>query len=498
MPWLIVLLLASGVSIRMVALDNPTLSYHATRQYRSAIIARAMYQQASPSASEARKRCAAEALESQGDLEPSVTEWLSALGYRLLGREHLAVPRLLTTSFWVLGALLWLSMARRLFSDLPALVAGAFVLLLPFGVVASRSFQPDPLMVALLMSSIAAITALKPGGSSRRILLATVVTALAVFVKPYSGFLIGPALLARVLSVDTMRRWLTWPGLWVLLAVGLVAPASYYAIGFFDGSLRGQAAVSFRAGLWAQPTFWRGWREILELVFGLPALIAGLCGVVLAPERAARRLLVALWLGYFAYGMTFAYHISSHDYYQLPLVPVLALSWAGLAERGVRLARMPRLRWLRFVAIALGAVLLVVTAREIESNAFEQLRGRDAVSTAIYERVGATVQHSCRVVFIAADAYGQPLIYHGDVNGWPWPTVRDARRRAARMGTKPPKPRVQLRAYRREGAEFFVSTSFSELRRQPALRRELDKRYPVFARSEDFLIYDMRSRLRAQ
>ena len=32
------------------------------------------------------------------------------------------------------------------------------------------------------------------------------------------------------------------------------------------------------------------------------------------------------------YGFTFAYHIGTHDYYQLPLIPILALSIAPLVD----------------------------------------------------------------------------------------------------------------------------------------------------------------------
>jgi hypothetical protein len=492
MPWLTALLLSAGLLIRLVALDNPTLSFHATRQYRSAIIARALYYRTDASTSAARKHCASAELERQGELEPPLIEWLSAVGYRLLGHEALAVPRLLATAFWLIGTLLWMALVRQLFSAPAALVAGAFVLFLPFGVIASRSFQPDPLMLMLLMTSVAAISRLEPGCAYRRTLAATLVTGLAIVVKPYSVFLVGAALVARCLSGRPVREWATWSGTWILLTLGFVLPTSYYARGLFTGSLGSQASLSFQPALWQQPDFWQGWRDMLEQVFGMPSLIAGVGGVLVAPGRAARLLLGALVLGYVAYGLTFAYHISTHDYYQLPLIPVLALSWAGLVERGIQLSRRPRLRWLRPAAVLLGAVLLVRTAREIESSVFEQLRSRDDAAIAFYEQVGAALRHSCRVVFIATDSYGQPLLYHGEIGGWGWPTVRDASRRAQLSGHKPPNPRVRLREYRKQGAEFFVSTSLAELHGQPSLRRELDERYRVVSRTEGFIIYDLR------
>ncbi len=80
-------------------------------------------------------------------------EALVALSYRLWG-ENLAIPRIYSILFWLTGAAFLFDLACRLTHRDGAFVSLLFYLFLPFGIYASRSFQPDPLMVALTLSAL--------------------------------------------------------------------------------------------------------------------------------------------------------------------------------------------------------------------------------------------------------------------------------------------------------------------------------------------------------
>ena len=56
-------------------------------------------------------------------------------------------------------------------------------------------------------------------------------------------------------------------------------------------------------------------------------LLAAL-SVFLADPKRERPLLLGLWIGYIVFGFTFSYHFSTHDYYHLPLIPIVAISLA--------------------------------------------------------------------------------------------------------------------------------------------------------------------------
>ena len=66
--------------------------------------------------------------------------------YRLVGEEQFWLARIHLAFYWVLGGIALYLIGTRFFSP-PAIWIGlAFYLFLPFGIVMSRSFQPDPWM----------------------------------------------------------------------------------------------------------------------------------------------------------------------------------------------------------------------------------------------------------------------------------------------------------------------------------------------------------------
>ena len=85
------------------------------------------------------------------EFEPPVLEFVVALGYLLLGSEALWIARLIVSLAWCLGGLALFALVKESVSGVPALVALGYYLFLPFGVTASRSFQPDPMMVMWVM-----------------------------------------------------------------------------------------------------------------------------------------------------------------------------------------------------------------------------------------------------------------------------------------------------------------------------------------------------------
>ena len=147
-----VFLVAAG--IRLYKSDQPPLDYQPTRQYRSALIARAYYLRTLDSASESEKRIAACNAAKLPLHEPPVLEYVVSCVYRLVGGEHFWVSRSFSSLFWVIGGLFLYGICRRTISSDAALVSATFYLFTPFGVRASRSFQPDPLMMMLLLASL--------------------------------------------------------------------------------------------------------------------------------------------------------------------------------------------------------------------------------------------------------------------------------------------------------------------------------------------------------
>ncbi|HEX2677083.1 MAG TPA: glycosyltransferase family 39 protein [Polyangiales bacterium] len=480
----------AALALRSVDLGNPRFQFHPTRQYHSAILARAFYARMTDTMSPARKEVAEIAGARAGRFEPPLVEGLVACGYLIVGSEQPAVPRLLSSCFWLIGAWFLFRAARRLISERAAWVALFGFLFLPYGVIASRSFQPDPLMVCLLCASLDAMLVHDELRTRKHLLYASAASALAVLVKPVCVFEIFALFLALFVRRTAPRDWLRAPDLYVFTGLVLAPTVAFYVPSMLGGgALDTQAKSSFQPGLWHQRMFHSGWRQMLERVFGLPALWAAALGIAVSRGRA-RVALVALGVGYVAYAFAFAYHVMGHDYYQLPAIPVVALAWAAGAERALELAARFDRRWQLAVLGVCAIATVALTAQRIVRYSLPALRPRADERIAMYRKIGKLVGHSSHVIFLSPDGYGGPIQFYGELSGWYWPTVRDSII-AHERGAPKLNPLKRLDELIPD-AEYFVSTSPRELHRQDAVRERLDGSFRLRANNDRYQIFDLR------
>jgi 4-amino-4-deoxy-L-arabinose transferase-like glycosyltransferase len=146
------LLFLAGLGIRLYDLRDLPLDFHPTRQLFTAIIARSYYYRDTPSTPTWERERAAAQLAAE-ETEPPSIDWLAAQTYRLIGHVDLFYPRLYSALFWLLAGLPLFWIARELSNTDGGLLALGVYLLAPYGVIASRSFQPDPLMTGLTIAA---------------------------------------------------------------------------------------------------------------------------------------------------------------------------------------------------------------------------------------------------------------------------------------------------------------------------------------------------------
>ncbi len=147
---ILILLFGLGLGIRLYQLTNPPLDFHPTRQLLSAIKARGMYYQGRSDVPAVQRQFAVQEWKSKAEIEPEIVERLAALIYRFTG-EQIWIGRIDSSVFWIIGGIFLFLLLRDLVSFDGALIGTAFYLFLPWGVIASRSFQPDPLMVLFII-----------------------------------------------------------------------------------------------------------------------------------------------------------------------------------------------------------------------------------------------------------------------------------------------------------------------------------------------------------
>jgi hypothetical protein len=507
----LILVFATAIGVRLYHITDPLLEFHVARQYRSAVIARALYLPYDTSMPEWAREIAVLNAD-QGALEPPIIEHLAVYGYRLARGEHLWIGRLIAIIGWLLGGVaIWL-IGRQILSAAGSLWAVIVYLLAPYGVLASRSFQPDALMTGVTAVAVLQIVRFGSGGATRDLFAAIMATAIAALIKPMSLFFTIGCFLAvawpaqRSAGPSTMAagrpRLLAWAG-WAFLLLSIGPTAAYYAYGLFvTGEMHAETGGRFLPQLLGSRFFWSGWWTTAQTVSDAWVWLIAAVGALTAKPGLPRRLFAGLWGGYLLLGVAFTYHFATHDYYHLPVLIALALgSGAAVTRIEEAAARLPH----RGTVTAGAALVMLLMAAVWLQQSANTLRALDrSADLAIYQRIGDLLQHSAHTIMLADD-YGMPVRYHGHVTGPSWPSAGDLS--AAQLGAGAGAAADSAwssdagsaeqrydRFYRPHAPEYFLITDFKSFREQPDLQRFLDATFQRLAEDDGFLIYDLRQK----
>ncbi len=490
------LVFAAAIGVRLYHITDPLLEFHVSRQYRSAVIARGLYLPYDTSMPAWAREIAVQNAD-QGALEPTIIEHLAVYGYRLAGGEHLWIGRLVSIMGWLIGGVaIWL-IGRQVMSTAGSLFALIVFLLAPYGVLASRSFQPDALMTGVTAVAILQIVRFASRGATRDLFAAIVAAAIAALIKPMSLlFTIG-----CFVAVAWPARILAWEG-WAFLLLSIAPMAAYYAYGLFvTGEMQRETGGRFLPQLLATRFFWSGWMTVAQRVADAWVWLLAIIGTLTAPSGISRRLFVGLWAAYLLLGVAFAYHFATHDYYHLPALIIVALA-SGVALTRIEKA-VGRTPLSRRIVTAAAAVFMLLTTMVWLQRSMTTIRALDrSADLATYERIGNLLHHSQRTIMLAHD-YGMPIRYHGHLTGPSWPSAGDLS--AARLGAGagaatdsawsndvPSAEQRYNEFYRSRAPEYFLITDFESFHEQPDLQRFLDTSFQRLAEGDGFLIYDLR------
>jgi hypothetical protein len=314
--------------------------------------------------------------------------------------------------------------------------------------------------------------------------------ALAFLAKPVCLF----ALLGAFVAVSVSKRGLrasvlSWSTA-VFVSVTLLPTLVVYVYGVATGTfLSGEAEKTVLPQLLLTDWFWRNWLGNIGLVVGFSALIVALLGTLMLRQGAARALMLGLWTGYGLFCVAFNYNVATHDYYQLQLVPIVALGIAPVGSLVLSqvVALSPRLPWRIAPWGILGFGLLLALALSAS-----RLANPDAArQAAIAQEIGAQVGHSTRTIILSGD-YGVPLEYHGELSGSAWPIGSDLEwDRLA--GVPPPTAEDRFQArFAQSSPEYFIITDLREFDAQPDLKQFLSRNFRLLTQTPEYLIFDLR------
>jgi 4-amino-4-deoxy-L-arabinose transferase-like glycosyltransferase len=493
-PWMWKAILVTAIlgsfGLRMINLKNPPLDFAGTRQLFSALKARGMYYQYATNIPEATRSLAI-ALGNVGIVEPPVLENIVAQTYRLTG-EYLWIGRIYSSFFWVIAGLALFLLIREFASTSAAVIGTIFYLFVPFGVIASRAFMPDPLMVCLIIFSLWALFRWQNTASWKWAIAFGIFAGAALFVKNLSVFIIGGGFAGVILGARGLKRSIRDPKVWTMAGLMILPVGIYMLYGMLKLNMGGQFALRFFPKMWIDPAFYYRWAFTVNANIGWTAVLLAALSIFLADSKRERPFLIGLWLGYLLFGMTFSYHFFSHDYYQLSFIPVVAISMAP----GLRLffERFFKLSPGLFPRLVLTAVVLVGIAIPAWYSRALIVNSDFSNEPKFWAEIGDKLGHDGGVIGLTQD-YGYRLAYWGWQSSAAWFTSADI---GLRYLAGQNLDLLQTFQHDTAGNKYFLVTMFGELNNEPVIKDLLYKHYPIYAQTDEYVIFDLQHPLATQ
>lgn len=491
---LLILFLLGGLGVRLIDLTDLPLDFAATRQLHSLIMARGYYYQME-SAEDLGvpaniRRFGINMGKAEPVIEPPIVEKLAAFTYRLIGEENILVPRLYSIFFWVIGGIPLFLLSKKLMPLNGAFAALALYLFNPFGAVASRAFQPDPLMVMLILWALYFQVNWAYQDNLKNAILAGLFTGIAFLVKAPSVFFVGFTMLGLVLHFGIKRAFKSWH-IYLMAVLSLVPAITFNLI---SATVGGNAGAIFGArwfpNLFTDPKWYLSWLLLGRTVAGTFPLVLALLGAFFIREKLFRVFYFCMWLGYVLYGFTFAYHIYTHNYYHLPLIPIVAIGFgiifAVLFEKLEEISK----GWLPKVLVVL--VLVFALALSVQRIRGELVGSEYRQEAAYWQEISNTIGTKSRVIALTHD-YGYRLVYWGYLGAQIWPTTGDLTVKELIGSTDPELD--ELFKMRTEGMDYFLVTLMGDFKSQKGLSQYLYAHYP-YTEGDGYLLFDLNDPLK--
>ncbi len=354
----------------------------------------------------------------------------------------------------------------------------------PFLVQASRSFQPDPLMVLAIAAFVGSLDRFTEKQNWKWAIITALIGGAAILIKAFAGLFVVCVTAIGLIGLYGWSKAIKSRKCW-LIAAGVSLPAAIYYLLILGGRSGGfiESWTLAFSHLWADPSFYADWLHMIDSLYSLPVFILALVGTWFLSDRP-RNMTLGLWLGYFLYGLSSPFQFVTHSYYHLPLAilifigitPLVNLVMQSLATQSTR----TQLAVIAILVAISGYYLWVSRSILIVTDYRSEKAGWEKISTSL-PRDGS---------FIAlTQDYGNRLMYFSLVKPAEyWPTTSGQNLSAARG--KGDKDFDTTFAKLTEGKKYFLVTAMGQLDDQPALKNRLSQ-FTQTSSGDGFVIYNL-------
>lgn len=438
---------------RLYRINNPVADWHSWRQADTAAVARnfvkdgfnLLYPQSDSFL----------ALNDQGLANPNryfINEFplynaIVAGVYKLWGINE-TYARLVSVVFSSLGAVALYLLVLKLFGPKIALTAGLFYALNPYNIYYGRVIMPDPIFVSLGLIA-AYLFLLRPWN-----IWSALVFGLALLVKPYAIFFLPFLFYLGKWRPKAMAIW------GMIAFIPFLLWRIHYA-NYPEGSFASAWLFNATNIRWSGAWFrWLIFERLNRLIFATGGFVLLVLGII-SSYQDKKRWGILLWLLSLAAYMTiFAMGNVTHDYYQLPLLPVGSVLVAFGFWQVVNSSKNTLIKLINW-GVALSLVFLSLAFGWYEVRGYFNINRPEIV-----EAGKAVDQLTPKEALVIAAYNSDPaFLYQTNRHGWP--------------------DGVNLEDKVKAGANYYVSVNFDNV------TDYLAARCPSVAQTDRYVIFSL-------
>lgn len=347
---------------------------------------------------------------------------LQALSFEFLHHFSLEVwGRLVTIFLSLITSFFLYLIGKRLLGTWGGVLSAAFYLFIPFNIYFTRIILPDPMGVTFAVISIWAFLEFFENNKFKFVIASAVFFALAMLIKPYLGFYLFPiAYLA--LRKYGIKRFFKDKKL-------ILATILYFLISFLPFVLWRAWEAKFPEGIpfytWAfngnhirfRPSFWY-WifgERLGHLILGSFGLIPFVFGVL--NTKLKNYFIYSLLIGALFYVIVVADANTMHDYYQILIIPPVAL---GLAAGSIYL-------WSQNIFNKiLARTVLIFSIGVMLITGWNQISGDYNINHPEILTAGAEIDKITPKDTLVVAPYNGDTAFLYATNRWGWPAIDDS------------------------------------------------------------------------
>jgi len=479
---ILVLVLAGGLLVRMYKIDAPLADWHSWRQADTAAVARNFIKHgyhllhptfddlsSIPSGKQNPHGWRFVEFPLYNAAHALFFQLLQALGLKFISFEMAGRLTSIIASLFS-GWFLYL-IAKEYYGELTGILALFFFLFLPYNIYYSRTILPGPTMLSFSLASLYfLILEERKSGLEKKLLwsVSLFLAAISVLVKPYAVFILLPSWL-----VIFGKRLFQPSKKFKSSLTKILIYCSFSALPFlawrwwmknFPEGIPANTWLLNSGNIRFRPAWWR-WifaERLGKLILGYWGGFLLTLGIA-TRKKLARELLFYSWIfGALGYLVVFARGNIQHDYYQIVIMPTVAIS---LAKGGEVLIRNTH----NFFYPCLNLIIFLITCTFMFSFSWYQVRGYYQINHPEIIEAGRTADRLLPPDAKVIAPYNGDTAFLYQVNRPGWPAVT-----------------ASLEKMRSWGATHYVSVNFDTTTKWVA------DHCSILAKNNRWLIADLR------